>query len=182
MRLRRLSVPLLAFALTTGPTISRAAADPAPDPELLELQHYTLTMDKVNRLFDTMQELQALEKSHPELKDKLAKESENSGNESLAQAERRIASQPVLVGALARHGYTPHEFIVCEMTFFQAAFAEATAQQSGVDKAKMASDAHVNPANMTFIEQHKAELEALESKGKPASKTTPEPSGTEADN
>jgi hypothetical protein len=46
---------------------------------------------------------------------------------------------------------------------FQATFAEA-AKKAGADPAKLASDAHVNPANLTFVEQHKAELDAMQKK------------------
>lgn len=76
---------------------------------------------------------------------------------------RRLSSNPEVVAVLKSHGFTPREFALCQMVVFQSAFAEA-AKQAGADPAKLASDAHVNPANLTFVEQHKAELDAMQKK------------------
>jgi hypothetical protein len=79
-----------------------------------------------------------------------------------------------VVSVLKSHGFTPHEFALCQMVVFQAAFAEG-AKQAGADPAKLASDAHVNPENLTFVEKHKAELDAMKAKFQP-------PSGKDSDN
>ncbi len=127
-----------------------------------EVQHYLLTMDKMNRFAATFNDLSAYAKQHPESAHML----EGESDESLSAAEHRIASKPVVVDILARHSFSPREFVILGFALFQAAFAETMAKQNGVDPAKMAAEAHVNPANMTFVSEHKAELEAIMAKMK----------------
>jgi len=129
------------------------------------LQHYTLTMAKVNAFVETFGDLKVLAKAHPEVKDMLA----GDGNDSLSASEHRISAQPQVVAVLLKHSFTPREFVVFGLALFQAAFAEATARQSGVDPGKAAAGAHVNPANMTFVAQHKTELGAVMAKLRQAS-------------
>jgi hypothetical protein len=77
---------------------------------------------------------------------------------------------------MARHALTPHEFILVEMTMIQSAYALA-ARQSGTSPQKLA-DAHINLANVTFMEQHKSEIEALQEKSMdtPRQEARPAPS------
>ncbi len=153
--LRRLTL-CCALSLVLAPLV-HSQKSPSGDKDLSELEHYTLTMDKANRYAEVFGDLKALAKAHPELKDSLAGDS----NDSLDAMEHRIASQPLVVGVLAKHSFTPREFVVFGMALFQSAFAEATAKQNGVDPAKAAAEAHVNPSNLTFVAQHKADLEAI---------------------
>ncbi len=165
--------PLLPFALccalslALGPVSAFAQSEKndSGDKDMAELQHYTLTMAKVNAYAEIFGDLKALAKAHPELKDKLAGDSADS----LSASEHRIASQPQVVAVLLKHSFTPREFVVFGVALFQSAFAEATAKQNGIDPGKAAAEAHVNPANMTFVAQHKTELEAVMAKMKEAS-------------
>ncbi len=157
----RLSVLRLAIccALSLALTPLSSAQSPKDDgdKDLEAMQHYTLTMDKVTQYTQTFTDLAAYAKAHPEE----AKDSDSESNESLAAAEHRISSHPAVVAVLAKHNFTAREFILFGITLFQASFAAETAKQNGVDPAKMAAEAHVNPANMTFVVQHKAEIEAI---------------------
>ena len=177
MRLHRLSAAPLLLALAISPLAARAHA--ATDPDLIEIQHYTLTMDKVNRFYDSMKELSDLSSDHQGLKDKL--ETDSDHDKDIAAMERRISSEPLIVSTISKHGYTPHEFVVFEMTFIQTVFDEAMMKQPGADRAKMKDDGHVNPANIAFVEQHQAELQALQQKYQPEKKKrhTEESSGSE---
>ena len=179
MRLRRLSPALLLLALAVPPVVAQAHAG-AKDPDLVEIQHYTLTMDKVNRFYDSMKDLSELSKTHPELKGKL--ETDSDSHESLSAVERRISSQPVIVSTLAKHGYSPREFVVFELAYFQAAFAEAMMKQPGADRAKIMADGGINPANIAFVEQHEAELTSLQKKMEAEKPASQEPGGSEENN
>jgi hypothetical protein len=152
------STPRIALVLALALCLPALHAQGAEAKDLDELAHYTLTMDKVTRVQQTFPEVNALVKANPNLATALGTNSNQP--HTIADVEHRIAAVPQLVAVFTKHGLTPHEFIVVELTLVQSAFAFA-AKQSG---AKLATDNHVNPANITFIEQHKAELEALQKK------------------
>jgi hypothetical protein len=153
-----LYVPTIALLLM--PAGSLAQKDKT-DPDMIEMQNYTLSVDKVDRFGDAMHDLAQLAQKNPNAAS--AMETDADKNEDLDATGRRFSSNPEIVGVLKSHGFSPREFALCEMVIFQSAFAEA-AKQAGADPAKLASDAHVNPANLTFVEQHKTELDAMRKK------------------
>lgn len=149
-----------AIALLLMPAGSLAQKD-KPDPDMVEMQNYTLSVDKVDRFGDAMHDLAKLAQKNPSAAS--AMETDADKNENLDAIGRRYSSNLELAGVLKSHGFSPREFALCEMVIFQSAFAEA-AKRAGADPAKLASDAHVNPANLTFVEQHKTELDAMRKK------------------
>lgn len=151
-----------AFLLLFAPAV---LAQSKPDADLIEMQKYVLTVDKVDRLGDALRDIGLLAQKNPQLASAMEDDSDKQDKDLNAIAQR-FAAHPEVVGILKSHGFNPHEFALCQMVVFQAAFAEA-AKQSGADPAKLASDAHVNPANLTFVEQHKAELDAMKAKLQP---------------
>lgn len=179
MRLYRFLLAPLLLSLALSPLLAQSRA--ATDPDLLELQRYTLTMDKVTRFYESMKDLADLSAAHPELKNKL--ETDADKHEDLGAIEHRIAAEPLIVSTIAKHGFTPREFVVCEMAYIQTAFASAMLKQPGVDRAKMIADAHINPANIAFVEQHQADLQALQQRYEPEQKKpAKQSSGSEDDN
>jgi hypothetical protein len=150
--------PLLLVAMLF-PALNAQA--PVPDRDRDELAHYTLTMDKVTHVMQSFADLAALAKTNPQMA--AAVQSSADKNQSLADIDRRVAAYPQLVAVFAQHGLTSHEFLVVELTLFQSMMALA-GKQAGADPAKLAADAHINPDNITFVEQHRAELEELQKK------------------
>jgi hypothetical protein len=151
---------LLTIALLLMPAASLAQKTKA-DADLVEMQSYILTTDKIDRFGDAMLGIGEMAQKNPAAASSL--EADADKNEDLDAMGRRFSTNPEVVTVLKSHGFTPREFALCQMVIFQAAFAEA-AKQAGADPAKLASDAHVNPANLTFVEQHKAELDAMQKK------------------
>ena len=148
------SLVLAAFSLH-----AQAGAKPA-DKDLIELQQYTLTMDKVTRCFQTLADFKKLQKANPQL----ATSIDSSGkNESITEITKRLSAFPQVPPIVQSHGFEVREFVVLELTVFQSAFAVA-AKKMGADPAKLASEAHVNPANITFMEQHEVEFAELQKK------------------
>jgi hypothetical protein len=145
---------VLALALT----LPALHAQVTPNKDLDELAHYTLTMDKLTRVMQTFPDINALIKANPAIASALATNS--SKTNTIAEIDQRISSYPQLVAVFSQHGVPPHQFIVVELALVQSAVAFA-AQQAGQ---KLAPNNHVNPANITFIAQHKAEIEALQKK------------------
>ena len=154
----------LPLALTIGIIclLSNAnASGQAPDKDMVEIQHYTLTMPKVTQFWETFGSLAKVAKDHPELKDALETDAEK--HEDLAAVEKRTESVPVVKAAILEHGLTVHEFVLIQIALLQAAMGSAIAPP-GPDREKKAREANINPANLDFIDKHKAELEALQTK------------------
>lgn len=155
--------------------VPASGAQTKPDADMVEMQHYVLTVDKVNRWGGVVQDLGELARKNPQLAATMESESDKGSSEDdLNAMERRYSRHPEVVSVLKSRGFTPHEFVLFQMVLLQAGFAEA-AKEAGADPAKLISDGHVNPANLTFVEQHKAELEALKAK-------TETPKGNGSDN
>lgn len=133
----------------------------ANDPDLIELEHYTLTMDKVTRCFEALADLNKLAKANPQMAS--AMDQAEQKNESVSDIVRRLSTYPQVTALVQSHGFAVREFVVAQLTVFQSAFA-AAAKKMGADPAKLATDAHVNPANIAFMEQHEAEFAELQKK------------------
>ena len=149
---RSLLAAILFVATIAGPPTH---ASPSGDADLRELSRYTLTMADVNKYAAANANLA----KHPK-----AEESEDevgeSDKESLDEMAARIGRIPEARKAIEAAGLTPRQYAVITMALFQAAFAQYAVEQ-GADIAKVASDAHVNPANIRFVKEHKAELDKL---------------------
>lgn len=136
----------------------------APDKDSLELQRYTLTMPNVTRFWEIFGSLSKVAKDHPELKDAL--ETDADKHDDLAAIEGRISSFPIVKSAITDHGLTVHQFVLIQFTLFQAALVSAMVPP-GPERTKKALEANVNPANLDFVDKHKAEIEALQAKNVP---------------
>ena len=142
-------------------SVHAQAAAKAPDKDLIELEHYTLTWDKVTRCFETLADLNKLAKANPQMAKAL--DTGEQKDESITTITQRLSSYPQVPAVIQTHGLSVREFVVLQLSVFQSAFAVA-AKKMGADPAKLASQAHVNPANIAFMEQHQAEFEELQKK------------------
>ncbi len=144
---------ILAVLFTMVPAGYSASAQTNDSGDLTEVEHYTLTMDNVTRLMQTFGDLNKYGKEHPEAK---AATSNDSGvKESLSNVEKRISKYPPLVSILQSHKFTVREFLVAEVALLQSSMAQA------LDPTAKAPEG-VNPENLKFVREHKAELEALQ--------------------
>jgi hypothetical protein len=129
----------------------------AADKDVVELQQYTLTMDRITRCLQILVDLKKLAKDNPQLEASLDPEQKN---QSITDITQRISAYPQIPPVILSHGLGVRDFVVLELSMFQAAIAVA-AKKMGADPAKLAFVAHVNPANVTFLEQHEAEFSEL---------------------
>ena len=79
-------------------------------------------------------------------------------SKSLSEMATRIEKFPPLMEALQREGLTPREYAKFWLVYLQAAFAYGF-QRSGMLK-ELPADVH--PANVRFIGEHQAEIEAMQ--------------------
>ena len=153
---RALAPALLFLAAICGP----ALAAPSGDADLRELSRYTLTTADLQKLAAVNANLAKLAKAH-ENDDEGDDDGSDTNNESLDQMAARLARNPEARKAIEAAGLTPRQYSVIMMALFQASFAQYAVEQ-GADAAKVAHDASVNPANIRFVKEHKAELQKLQ--------------------
>lgn len=137
---------------------SRAAA---ASSDVVELESYRLTMDKVNNLARALSDIGTYTRAHPDVRAKL--ETEGDGGESLDAVTARMASIPEIVAILAQDQLQPREFLLTELTFVQSVVAVANKPIDQGDT-EYAAKLHLNPANLSFMRDHKTELQALQAR------------------
>lgn len=150
---RNIALALVFLAAICGRPIGAATSD---DADLRELSRYTLTMTDVRKFAAANAELA----KHPKAEDE-DEEAGGGDGESLDEMAARIGRIPEARKAIEGAGLTVRQYAVITMALFQAAFAQYAVEQ-GADINKVAKDAGVNPANIRFVKDNKAELEKLQ--------------------
>jgi len=145
---------------------SSAAKSSAADADVKEVASYKLTMDAVRKYAQASRTMKQLEKKHSDDEQEDQDEQDNQdsdddGNsESLADTEAKLASIPEARKAIEGAGLSVHEYVVITFALLQSAISQY-AMEHGADPAKIARDAGIHPANVTFYKEHKAEIDAL---------------------
>lgn len=116
--------------------------------ELTEAQEAEL--EKLQERLDALDALEAAEDE---------KESPLKNPKTLAEMEAAIKAHPGAMRAMAAAGITPREFSRCMMAMLQASLVEGFSQGKA-DLSKL--PAGINPENVRFVREHKAELEAMQ--------------------
>ena len=144
-----------------------AAADPKAK-ELAKVRTEIKALEEKDELSE------ADEKKLEELREREAQldaeidEKDGPGNaQTIAEMEARIKSEPRAAAILAKEGLEAREFAKCMLALFQAAIVKGFSQGK-VDMAKLPPG--INPANITFVEQHEKELAELQKEMQGSSK------------
>lgn len=131
------------------------------DPKVQE----ALKVDKAIEALEAKDELTEAEQKQldalRERQDQLEDSADNplgGDTKSLGEMEARIKEYPPLMQALQKEGMAPREYAKFWLAFIQAAFVQ------GFKKSGMLKEipAEVNPENVKFIEEHAAEIEAMQ--------------------
>ena len=140
-------------------------AEAEKDPKAQELKK----IEEQIKALEEKEELTAAQESELEkLRERAEKLNEErdraSGDDhkndaTLADMEAAMKKEPIVMRALAREGLTPRDYALCTMALLQASMVEGFSQGK-LDMAKL--PAGVNPENIKFVREHKAELEALQ--------------------
>ncbi|HET7664342.1 MAG TPA: hypothetical protein VFK31_11980 [Rhodanobacteraceae bacterium] len=138
-----LVLSLSAMAMAQVPGLS--AADRA------DIRNFTLNEDVVGRLKDVMAEGRAMniKKSHPDM---------TKVHSLDDMADQIVSADPRIKPLLAKHGFTPRQFLVADLSLVSTAMTVRYAEKSGQQKAM---ESHLNPANVRFYKEHKASVDAL---------------------
>jgi hypothetical protein len=161
----------LASYTLTMPTVKRVmhaamlmAEEEAKDPKVQERAKLKAQIDALQARDELTEAQQAeLDKLQERLDALEAAEDEDESPlknpKSLAEMEAAIKGHPGALRAVQTAGITPREFARCTMAMLQAALVEGFSQ----GKADLKSlPAGINPENVKFVREHKAELEAMQ--------------------
>lgn len=163
---------IAAYRLTM-PTVKKAmavteafAAELAKDPKVQEMQKLKAqikALEDKEELTEAQQaELDKLLERKEALEEEIDRADDSKGfsnNQTLADMEAAMKKHPAAMRALAQEGLTPREYALCMMTLLQASLAEGFSQGK-LDLAKLPPG--INPENIKFVREHKAELEAMQ--------------------
>lgn len=148
---------LLVCSSSASAQARRKAAD---DPDMKELAAYTLTMDGLNKVDRVNRDMLAAIKKDPSLKPK--DDDASSDAKTLGDMEKKMNAIPVFASALKQEGMSARDYAKFTMAMMQAGFALVGKQMAAKTGKPFNLPDSVNPANVTFVEQHQAELKKLE--------------------
>ena len=156
------SYRLTTSALTKVVSVNRAMmARMQHDPKVQE----ALKVDKAIEALEAKDELTEAEEKQLEAlrvrQEQLEASADNplgGDTKSLSEMEARIREYPPLMQALQKEGMAPREYAKFWLAFVQAAFVQGF-KKSGMLK-EIPPD--VNPENVKFVEEHAAEIEAMQ--------------------
>jgi len=148
------AVLVLVFALLAAVCGEQAHSATSGDADLRELSRYQLTMADVRKFAAANANLA----KHPKVEQ--GDDDAEDENESLDEMAARIESNPVARKAVEAAGLSARQYVVITMALFQASLAQYAVDQ-GADPGKVAGETGVNPANIRFVKEHKAELEQM---------------------
>jgi hypothetical protein len=143
---------------TAAESPEASAAPPSGEQDLGSLNEYELTMDRIDRYFQTQRNMmEALKDMTPAEREaaNVAMDADASLDEMVAQAE---ASALVSEAARAA-GLSTREFVMISFSLFQSMMASSVAQmQPNVDQDSLIESMNVNPANVQFVRENEAAL------------------------
>jgi len=131
--------------------------------ELTRLKTQIAALEKKDELTTAEEaQLEKLRTQSEALEEQIEKSSPAAAmndNKTLADMEAAITKHPQAARALAREGLSARDFSLTVMTLLQAAMVEGFSQGK-LDMAKLPPG--VNPENIQFVRDHKAELDAMQ--------------------
>ncbi len=120
-----------------------------------ELFAYTLTMEKIHKLADAQKDLNALEKSDPDMASNLKSEQSAA---SLDQIAEKLEKYPKLVDLLKKDGMTPREYVVTVIVLIQSG-AVVDMKRNGTIKDYPPEVLQlIKLENLTLVEDHYDEI------------------------
>lgn len=156
----------------TMPTVKKVMAamerlmlEESKDPKVQEMKKLEAQIDALeskDELTEAQEaELEKLRDRRAALEEEVDSAEETAGiknPETIAEMEAALKKIPGAVSALAAEGITPREYARCMMALLQAALVEGFSQGKA-DLSQLPPG--VNPENVKFVREHKAELEAM---------------------
>jgi hypothetical protein len=149
---------LLAVVLLAGGAYAQGKKS-SDDADQKELFNYGLSMDRVHKFSEATKALQPLAKQHPEI------QNQQDDSKSIDDMVQKFQKYPDAVGALAKNGLTPREYIVGMMTTVQALIAVGMKKSGAYKDYPPEMLKTVSKANLDLVDQHYDEFQKLAQMG-----------------
>ena len=159
MRKALVTISSAALLFTSWQVASAQTArrSPADNPDIKELSTYTLTLDTLAKVDRANRAMVASFQ-----KDPTAGDPRGVSAKTIADLEQKIAATPVMASALEHEGVTPREYARFTMALLQASFTLGAKQRTEKAGRPFQIPEGVNPANVTFVQEHEAELKRMQ--------------------
>ena len=150
-------VTALTFLTSAGVTLSAQEMTAAEEKEVAA---YRLTTENWTKLQRAMRAVIDAAKRDPKVRELLNKDddSEDMDDMSISQMAKKTSEIKPFADALRQAGMTPREYAIWTMAYLEAAMV-VSLKQSGMTK-EIPKDA--NLANAKFVEDHMADLQAIQ--------------------
>jgi hypothetical protein len=152
MRISSLSILVVLWS-HAGLAQTKPAAKGGASADELVIHDYILTMDKIKAYSAFSQKAQSAAQADPALAAEMQKISE--ADVSNVDKVAMIEKAPHVSAYFKNNGMTPKDFVFTPMTALTAALAMAA------EDAKKQPPNYINPVNIKFVRDHKAELEKM---------------------
>jgi hypothetical protein len=132
------------------------------DEDLADVQHYKLSMDKIDKFIAAQRALAAKANSmSPAEREAMKLRNENTGgsNASLDDMARNIEREPMMNSAIRSAGLSAREFALITISMMQTAMASSVLQMRPKDNQdSLIREMKANPDNIKFYREHEAEI------------------------
>jgi hypothetical protein len=129
------------------------------NPDILEMRHYRLTMEKVQKVADATDAVNKMLAADPALKKRVDAQTDTDNNQTIdAKARDMDARFPQIAAVVHSHGITTREYIVISMAFINDVTAVAMKRQGAI---KDYPAGMITPENAAFVEQNYDKLQEL---------------------
>jgi hypothetical protein len=133
------------------------------DPDMIEIRHYRLTLDKAEKAASATEEFNKMVASDPALKKRVdaADDQDKTIDEKVKSFETKY---PEAIAVLHRNGISTREYVVVSLALLNDMLVVGMKKQGSIKEypANM-----ITPENATFVEQNYDKLSALMSRMTP---------------
>ena len=144
---------------------SAALAEPFSSKEdKAEISRVQLNTDNVTRVMVTTDAMNRVLKGKPDLKKSVDAGEAKDSEATLAKLSQKMSDHPELSSIISAHGFTPRDYLATEVALVHASLVAAIGQGDKAAAEQLAAEYGVKAGNVTFVQSHKAEIEALSKK------------------
>jgi hypothetical protein len=156
-----LAVNVIALVATAGFAIPAGAQGSDNDPDLVEIRHYRLTMDKIEKFVSITQQVASLAANDPDLQKRMEADSESDDKTLEQMVKRYDSSFPSAVAVIHRNGMSTREYFLVSLAFMNDYMIVGTKKQGAI---KEYPPNAITPENAAFVEQNFDKLKAIVAK------------------
>lgn len=128
------------------------------DEDLKDISQFRLTMDRIDRYYDTQRNIMLkLKEMTPEERERA--DVGSNADDNLDQMVAKAEANPIVSDAARKANSSPREYVMVTVALFQTAMASSVAQmQPKANQDSLIREMKANPDNVKFIRENDAAL------------------------